>query len=242
MPAPTVTAVTPNSASINGGAAATITGTNFTGTTGVTVGGVAATSVVVVSATQITCILPAASLGVASILVTNASGTNGANSLLVLVPAPAVPLYVYLKGGRGDAHVTETWNGSEPTEEGTVDGSGAALDGKGKEVIPPYRDIFTPSHPVKFRKTNTTSGSTELVETSTEFVGTATPQIEAPSGVLNFGQVTATLAVANSDERLHVPPRQANAVFTWLIFHDINGAIYKARKDLTIGWGQNPRQ
>lgn len=242
MAIPTVTAVSPKAASINGGATATITGTEFTGTTGVTVGGVAATSVVVVDATTITCVLPAASLGVASILVTNGSGTNGANSLIVLVPAPSVTLYVYLKGGRGDAHVTDTWDGDEPTEEGTLDVDGVPVDGKGKEAIAPYRDIFTPTAPMNFREVNASANTFNVVQSSTEFVGTAAPTITAPTGTNSVGTVSATLAVANSDERLHVPPRQSFAVFTWLIFRDINGAVYKARKDLTLGWGQNPRQ
>lgn len=240
MPAPTVTAVSPKAASINGGATATITGTDFTGTTGVTVGGVAATDVVVVSATTITCVLPAASLGVASILVTNGSGTNGANALLVLVPAPSLPLYVWFKGGRGDALMTSTWDGAHPDEIGSLDANGVPVDGQGKEAIPPYRDIFTPTAPVSFFESNALNHIT--VASSTEFVGTGTPVIGAPSAGAPVGTVSATLAVANSDERLHVAPRQSFAVFTWLIFHSITGAVYSARKDQVLGWGESLRQ
>jgi len=53
-PAPSLTAVTPNSGSTLGGTKVTVTGTNFTSGVVVTFGGVAATSTEVVSSTQLT--------------------------------------------------------------------------------------------------------------------------------------------------------------------------------------------
>jgi uncharacterized protein YhjY with autotransporter beta-barrel domain len=78
---PTVTAISPASGSTDGGTSVTITGTEFTGTTDVTIGGTAVTSYTVVSDTQITAVTPAGSSGQASVLVTNATGTNSANTL-----------------------------------------------------------------------------------------------------------------------------------------------------------------
>ncbi len=90
MPAPTVTSISPASGSTLSGTNVTITGSNFTGTTGVTLGGTAATGFTVVSDTSITCTAPAHGAGTASVLVTNATGTNAANSLYTYVAAPTV--------------------------------------------------------------------------------------------------------------------------------------------------------
>lgn len=86
---PTLSNVSPSSGGTAGGTATTLTGTNFTDATGVTFGGTAATGVSVVSDTSITCTTPAHSSGAVSVLVTNADGSNTANSLFTY-NAPAV--------------------------------------------------------------------------------------------------------------------------------------------------------
>ena len=79
--APTITTVSPNSGSINGGTAVTITGTNFIAGATVTFGGTAATNVTVVSGTSITATTPAHAAGAVNVVVTDSSGsatlTNG---------------------------------------------------------------------------------------------------------------------------------------------------------------------
>ncbi|MBB5035561.1 beta strand repeat-containing protein [Prosthecobacter vanneervenii] len=90
MASPTVTSISPPSGPLAGGISVTIHGTNFTGTTGVTLGGTAATGVSVVDDSTITCTTPAHSAGAASVLVTNADGTNAANSLYTYQGAPTV--------------------------------------------------------------------------------------------------------------------------------------------------------
>jgi hypothetical protein len=105
MPAPTLTSISPNVGGTVGGAAVTLTGTNFSTATGVTIGGVACTSFVAVSNTSITCVTPAGSAGDASVVVTNPDGSNGANSLWIYLPTVPSDIYVYLKGGRGDGFV-----------------------------------------------------------------------------------------------------------------------------------------
>ena len=90
-PVPTVTNISPATGSTSGGTSVTITGTGLSGATSVTFGGAAATNVSVVNATTITCTTPAGSAGSASVLVTTADGTNGANSLFTYgAPAPTV--------------------------------------------------------------------------------------------------------------------------------------------------------
>jgi hypothetical protein len=74
--APTVTVVSPNSGSTNGGTAVTITGTNFVSGATVTFGGTAATSVTVVSSTSITATTPAHAAGAVNVVVTDSSGTG----------------------------------------------------------------------------------------------------------------------------------------------------------------------
>jgi Legume lectin domain/IPT/TIG domain/Chitobiase/beta-hexosaminidase C-terminal domain/Abnormal spindle-like microcephaly-assoc'd, ASPM-SPD-2-Hydin len=76
-PAPTVSSVSPNSGSTAGGAAVTITGTNFVTGAAVTFGGTAATNVVVVSGTQITATSPAGSAGAVTVTVTDSGGQSG---------------------------------------------------------------------------------------------------------------------------------------------------------------------
>lgn len=76
LAAPTVTNVSPNSGSINGGQAVTITGTNLTGTTSVTFGGTAATAVTVVSATTVTATTPAHAAGLVNVALTTGGGTG----------------------------------------------------------------------------------------------------------------------------------------------------------------------
>jgi hypothetical protein len=79
--APTVSTISPNSGSINGGTAVTITGTNFVSGATVTFGGTAATNVTVVSGTSITATTPAHAAGAVNVVVTDSSGsgtlTNG---------------------------------------------------------------------------------------------------------------------------------------------------------------------
>ena len=76
-PAPSVSAVTPNAGPGAGGAAVTITGTNFlTGAT-VSFGGTAATGVTVVSSTSITATTPSHPAGTVNVVVINSDNQSG---------------------------------------------------------------------------------------------------------------------------------------------------------------------
>ncbi|HKT69833.1 MAG TPA: IPT/TIG domain-containing protein, partial [Terriglobales bacterium] len=76
-PTPTVSSVSPNSGSTNGGTSVTITGTNFAAGATVAFGGTAATSVTVVSGTQINATTPAHAAGAVNVVVTNTGGPSG---------------------------------------------------------------------------------------------------------------------------------------------------------------------
>ena len=91
-PAPSVTSVSPNSGSTNGGTGVTITGANFVSGATVTVGGTAATGVAVVSSTSITATTPAHPPGGASVVVTNTDSQSGtlSNGYTYANPAPTV--------------------------------------------------------------------------------------------------------------------------------------------------------
>lgn len=235
MPAPTVTAASPNIGSTQGGTNITLTGTDFTGTTGVTIGGVAATNVVVVSATSITCTTPAGSAGVGSILVTNGSGTNGANSLFWYLTATPTDIYVYLQGGRGDGFVPE-WTGAF-YDEGEVDSSGAIVGTAGKEVSEPYRDIFDASG-VSANIININGVASAQTLTSLLL---SEPVLNAPATGPIAGYLSGTLATTDSDQKAHVKPRQYTKVFTWRVFTSANGLTYPFRKADIVGVGGLPR-
>src|SRR5581483_2215725 len=76
-PAPTVSAVSPNGGSTNGGTAVTITGTNFASGAMVSIGNTPATSVTIVNSTTITATTPAHLSGTVNIVVTNPDAQAG---------------------------------------------------------------------------------------------------------------------------------------------------------------------
>lgn len=77
QPAPTITAVSPNTGSATGGTAIAITGSNFLAGATVDLGGVACTGITVVSPTTITCTTAARTEGIVSVKVTNTDNQEG---------------------------------------------------------------------------------------------------------------------------------------------------------------------
>src|SRR5438874_5045825 len=76
-PAPTVSAITPNSGSTGGGTRVTITGTGFLAGATVSLGGTAATGVTVVNSTSITATTAAHAAGTVNVVVTNTDAQSG---------------------------------------------------------------------------------------------------------------------------------------------------------------------
>ncbi|MFJ1270234.1 IPT/TIG domain-containing protein, partial [Legionella lytica] len=79
--APTLVSISPNSGSMAGGAAVTVSGTNFTPSTSLTIDGIAATSITVVNATTLTAVTPAY---VSGSLVKNVVVNNGVGSATLI--------------------------------------------------------------------------------------------------------------------------------------------------------------
>jgi hypothetical protein len=89
--APTVTAVLPNSGTVNGGTVVTVTGTNFVnGATTVTFGGIAATNVTFVTSTTLLATTPAnATPGAVDVAATTTFGTGTGTKLFTYVTQSA---------------------------------------------------------------------------------------------------------------------------------------------------------
>lgn len=151
------------------------------------------------------------------------------------MPLEAIDLYVHLKSGR-TIHVTETWNGVEPTDEGMVDGSGAIVGTDGKEVSPPYRNIFrTPLTVEASVNTSQYVRATGVLPGFGTFPAHYTDErTNTPQEVT--GDINPTLSV-ESDEVAGTKPRQYFQVYTWLVFTDLDGRPYKYRKADVLGWG-----
>src|SRR3984893_1828789 len=115
-PAPTVSAISPNTGMTNGGTGVTITGTGFQSGATVSLGGSAAPSVNVVSRTSITATTAAHAAGASNVLVTNSDGQSGTlpngYSYIVSNPAPKVTAITPNSGpATGGTTVTITGTG-----------------------------------------------------------------------------------------------------------------------------------
>lgn len=228
MPAPTVTAATPNFGSLNGGATLTLTGTNFTGTTGVTIGGAAATNVTVVSATSITLTAPSGSAGTASVVVTNASGSNTGNTLFFYTGSGTpTDTFIYLKGGRGDGYVP-LWTGQY---------SDALIN----EKSDPYRDIFPSASTLKISGGLNANEMSIPTDTAIIYSDPITVVPPSYSGGQIQGSVSATVLASTSDEKKHEPPRQFTKILTWRSYLSSNGLWYHFRLADILGVGSLSR-
>ncbi len=76
-PAPTISSITPNSGTVNGGTSVTVTGANFVTGATVKLGTTSATGVTVVNSTTITATTPAHAAGAVNVVVTNTDAQSG---------------------------------------------------------------------------------------------------------------------------------------------------------------------
>ena len=132
--APVLTALSITSDRVAGGAAITLTGTNFLSGATVTIGGVAATSVVVVSLTSITAVVPAGTEGIVDVVVSNVSGGSStleqsfeyiAAHILSLTPARGLTSggqNVLIRGVNFVTGSTITFGGTAATGVTFIDG------------------------------------------------------------------------------------------------------------------------
>ena len=101
---PTISSVSPNTGSVDGGTVITITGTNLSGATSVTIGGAPGTNVVAVSSTTVTAVTPAGSVGSSSVAVTSPQGTATAANAFTYFSV-TVPTWATLIEGLPDPAV-----------------------------------------------------------------------------------------------------------------------------------------
>ncbi len=124
-PAPTITSVSPSSATALGGTNVTVSGSGFTansaGTVALTIGGAAPTNVVVVNDTTITCRTPAGTPGsTVAVQVTNNNGTGSLAGGFSYHPTPTLSAVTPATGtSLGGTALTLTGSGFQNHQPGT---------------------------------------------------------------------------------------------------------------------------
>ena len=151
-PAPTVSAISPNTGTANGGTAVTVTGTGFRSGATLTIGGMAATGVTVVSSTSITAKTPAHAAGAADVVVKNTDNQTGALS----------GGYTYTSGTGGGSAAPAGATFYDDFSKGSLDTSkwipsnwGAPGGGT---FVPSYLDFSTGMLRIKVTQTYNSSG------------------------------------------------------------------------------------
>jgi hypothetical protein len=124
--APTITKISPNSGSTNGGTAVTITGTNFVSGATVTFGGTAATNVTVVSSTSITATTPAYAAGVVNVMVSDSGGSATLTNGFTYVGSPPTISKISPNSGSTNGGTAVTITGTNFISGATVTFGGTA--------------------------------------------------------------------------------------------------------------------
>lgn len=174
-------------------------------------------------------------------------------------------LYLTLVNGR-TIHVTNDWDGMEPTYEGLVDATGAPDDGKGIEAGEYYRDIHrynaqvwpaqgsltvtgtnpgiyiasTTSAPVKVQAAlvPSTTLAAETVAVGYQSTGAST---SSSSTTTTKGLVPDSVTAEPSDEVAKAKPRTWQKVCTWLVFNcTTTGEKRKWRAASVDGYSDQP--
>jgi len=151
-PAPTVSAISPNTGTANGGTAVTVTGTGFLSGAAVTIGGTTATGVTVVSSTSIKATTPAHAAGAADVVVKNTDNQTSALS--------GGYTYTSATGGGSGAPAGATFyddfsKGSLDTSKWIPSNWGAPGGGT---FVPSYLDFSTGMLRIKVTQTYNSSG------------------------------------------------------------------------------------
>ena len=147
-PAPTVTSISPNTGTANGGMPVTITGTGFLAGATVSLGGTAATNVAVANSTSITATTAAHAAGAVNVVVTNTDAQSGTLSngydLTAINPAPTVTGIAPSSGpASGGTGVTITGTGFQSGATVSLGGTRREQRGCGQQRID-YSDDSSP--------------------------------------------------------------------------------------------------
>ncbi|MFZ0296095.1 MAG: IPT/TIG domain-containing protein, partial [Candidatus Sulfotelmatobacter sp.] len=192
---PTVTSVSPSSGSTLGGAAVTITGTNFATGATVTFGSAAATNVVVVSSTTITATTPAGS-GTVTVTVTVSGQSGSLTSGFTYVVVPTISSVTPNNGG--------TAGGTAVTITGTNFATGATVTFGGTaatNVVVVNSTSITatsPAHAVgAVTVTVTVSGQSGNLTNGFTYVAPPTVTSVSPSSGSTLGGTAVTITGTN---------------------------------------------
>ncbi len=165
-PAPTVTSISPNSGTINGGTAVTITGTGFQAGAAVSLGGTPATGVTVASSTSITATTPAHAAGAVNVVVSNAEQQSGtlANGYTYTAITPGLGLSVPA-GDSSSATIVAGQSASYTLSIGGAGLSGTASlsctgSPMGANCLAPASEPFSSTVPATFKLSVTTTSRT----------------------------------------------------------------------------------
>lgn len=219
--APAVTAVSPATSPAAGGAALTLTGTDFAFQATVDIGGTPATNVVVVSGTTITCDAPSGVVGPAMITVTNPSGLSSAPVGFLYVEDLTIASVSQPYALAGTT-VTLTGTGFDPSMSVTVGGVAVAPTAMTKTTI----DLVVPAN-ASCAGTIAVTGSLQSAQvpfnSAVTITGTVNPVGPVAGGGVfavvgqGLGQVVVTVEgldaaiVSQSDTAVFAtaPPRQS---------------------------------
>jgi hypothetical protein len=165
-PAPTVTSITPNAGTFNGGTSVTVTGTGFLSGATLSLGGTTATNVTVLSGASITATTPAHPAGAVNAVVTNTDNQNGTlvNGYTYTSSTPALGLVV----PSGDSSSATVVAGQNASYTLSIGGSGiggsASLScsgaPKGANCSVPSGQSFSSTAPTTFNVSVTTTART----------------------------------------------------------------------------------
>ena len=165
-PAPTVTSITPNAGTFNGGTSVTVTGTGFLSGATLSLGGTTATNVTVLSSASITATTPAHPAGAVNAVVTNTDNQNGTlvNGYTYTSSTPALGLVVP-SGDPSSATVVAGQNASYTLSiGGSGIGGSASLTcsgaPKGANCSVPSSQSFSSNAPTTFNVSVTTTART----------------------------------------------------------------------------------
>jgi RHS repeat-associated protein len=206
-PAPTLTALAPNSGAQGGTVTVTLTGTNFisNGTTVKVVNtGIAVGVVTFVSATQVTVpftISPTAALGATNVTVTTAGGTSAPQTFTVLPPAPTLTALTPNSGTQGTI-VTVTLTGTNFVNGATVKVVNTGIPMGPVTVVSATKITvpFTISSSAPLGATSvtvTTAGGTSAPQTFTVLPPAPTLAALTPNSGTQGTSVTVTLTGTN---------------------------------------------
>ena len=202
-PAPTVTSISPNTGTANGGMPVTITGTGFLAGATVSLGGTAATNVAVANSTSITATTAAHAAGAVNVVVTNTDAQSGTLSngytYTAINPAPTVTGIAPSSGpASGGTGVTITGTGFQSGATVSLGGTAASnvVVGSSASIT-----AMTPAHAagaVNVVITNSDAKSGTLPNGYT-YIGpadfTMTASALSPTTVAVGGTATSTISI-----------------------------------------------